>query len=84
MPREVKVTDRDEMRLEYDLSRLKGGVRGKYYERAKAGTNLVLIDPDLADAFPGQESVNRALRLLVTAARAAKPRTRRPEARNRG
>ena len=46
----------------------KGGVRGKYYKRAMAGTNLVLIEPDLAKAFPDTDSVNRALRLLVHAA----------------
>jgi len=62
---------RDELRPEYDLSQLKGGVRGKYYKQATAGTNLVLIEPDLAQAFPGEESVNRALRLLVTVAHAA-------------
>ena len=37
----------DELRPEYDLSQLKGGVRGKYYKRAIAGTNLILIEPDL-------------------------------------
>ena len=42
----------DELRAEYDLSQLKGGVRGKYYKRAMAGTNLVLIEPALAKAFP--------------------------------
>jgi len=62
--------NRDELRPEYDLSQLKGGVRGRYYKQVTAGTNLVLIDPDLAQAFPGEESVNRALRLLVSAARA--------------
>lgn len=69
----------DELRPEYDLSQLKGGVRGKYYRQAKAGTNLVLIEPDLARAFPGQESVNRALRLLLSAANSAAtgPRHRR-------
>lgn len=61
----------DELRPEYDLSKLKGGVRGKYYERARAGTNLVLIEPDLANVFPDTESVNRALRLLADTAEAA-------------
>ena len=61
----------DELRPEYDLSRLKGGVRGKYYRRTMAGTNLVLIEPDLAKKFPDTDSVNRALRLLVDAAGAA-------------
>jgi hypothetical protein len=61
----------DDLRPEYDLSKLKGGVRGKYYRQAKAGTNLVLIESDLAQAFPGEDSVNRALRLLLTTAKAA-------------
>ncbi|GEM_PF-226300 len=69
----------DELRPEYDLSQLKGGVRGKYYKRAMAGTNLVLIEPDLAKAFPDADSVNRALRLLVDAASSA---TRRRQTRS--
>jgi len=67
----------DDLRPEYDLSLLTGGVRGKYFRRATAGTNLVLIEPELADVFPDAESVNRALRLLVNTAQAAavlKPR----------
>jgi hypothetical protein len=51
----------DDLRPEYDLSRLTGGVRGKYFRRATAGTNLVLIEPELADVFPNAESVIRAL-----------------------
>ncbi len=65
------------MRAEYDFSQLKGGVRGKYYSKAKAGTNLVLIDPDLAKAFPNEESVNRALRLLLETATDATDASRR-------
>ena len=42
----------DDLRRQYDLSRLKGGVRGKYLQRATAGMNLLLIDPDLATLFP--------------------------------
>ena len=63
-----KKSENDKMREEYDFSKLKGGIRGKYYRQAKAGTNLVLIDPDLAMVFPDGESVNRALRLLLEAA----------------
>ena len=59
------------MRAEYDLSKLKGGIRGKYYRRASAVTNLVLIDPELSEVFPDTESVNRALRLLADTATAA-------------
>jgi hypothetical protein len=75
----AKTVDAD-LRQEYDLSQLKGGVRGKYYRQAAAGTNLVLIEPDLANLFPDSESVNRALRLLADTARAAtgpRPRRRR-------
>lgn len=53
------------MRAEYDFS---DGVRGKYFERYREGTNLVLLEPDVADAFPDAESVNRALRALVKVA----------------
>lgn len=56
----------DELRPEYDLRELlKGGVRGKYAARYRAGTNLVLLDPDVAKAFPDEESVNEALRLVI-------------------
>jgi len=77
MKKEPAVKGKDALRREYDLSRLKGGVRGKYYHRATAGMNLVLIEPDLADLFPDSESVNRALRVLADAARVAPPRKRR-------
>ena len=48
MKKELVVKRGDDMRKEYDLSKLAGGVRGKYYRRATAGTNLVLIEPDLS------------------------------------
>ena len=55
----------DELRAEYDFSQLKGGVKGKFVERYRVGTNLVLLAPDVAKAFPDDESVNEALRLLL-------------------
>ncbi len=67
----------DELRPEYDISKLRGGVRGKYYARARAGTNLVLIEPELANVFPDASSVNRALRLLADTAEAAAGHTKR-------
>ncbi len=73
MKKPTACKDDDDLRPEYDLSQLKGGVRGKYYKRAIAGTNLVLIEPDLAKAFPDAESVNRALRVLLDAARGGSP-----------
>lgn len=67
----------DDLRPEYDLSRLKGGARGKYYEQVRAGTNLVLLDPDVARAFPDSTSVNKALRLLQEdATKTARPKQR--------
>lgn len=68
-----KDTDRemdDELRPEYDLTQLmKGGVRGKFAERYRAGTNLALLAPDVARAFPNEEAVNEALRLVIQLAR---------------
>jgi hypothetical protein len=56
----------DELRPEYDLrTLLKDGVRGKYVDRYRAGTNLVLLDPDVAHAFPDETAVNEALRLVI-------------------
>jgi hypothetical protein len=59
---------KDEMRPEYDLSQLKGRVRGKYVERYRAGTNLVLLESDVQEAFPNAEAVNEALRMLMKVA----------------
>ena len=59
----------DELRREYDFSKLKGGVRGKYVARYRAGTNLVLLSPDVAAYFPDEQSVNTALRALIHAAK---------------
>lgn len=56
----------DELRPEYDLKMLlKDGVRGKYVTRYRAGTNLVLLDPDVARAFPDEAAVNQAPRLVI-------------------
>jgi hypothetical protein len=57
----------DDLRREYDLSQLRGGVRGKYLERYRAGTNLALLAPDVRAAFPTDEAVNEALRSLMQA-----------------
>ncbi|MBM3858782.1 MAG: hypothetical protein FJ395_03925 [Verrucomicrobia bacterium] len=70
MKKHVDKQTQDELRPEYDLALLKGGVRGKYAERFKAGTNLVLLSPDVAEYFPDERSVNAALRSLVSIAKA--------------
>ncbi len=51
-----------EMLDEYDFS---GGVRGKYADRFARGSNIVVLDPDVAEVFSDSESVNQALRALV-------------------
>jgi hypothetical protein len=53
------------MRAEYDFS---GGVQGKYVVHYRQGVNVVLLDPELADAFPDSKSVNDALRALLAIA----------------
>jgi hypothetical protein len=50
-----------EMRAEYNFKSMKGGVRGKFVSQYRAGTNLVLLDPMLAKAFPTEAAVNEAL-----------------------
>lgn len=59
----------DDLRPEYDLSQMKNGVRGKYAKRFREGTNLVLLSPDVAQYFPDEDSVNAALRSLVSVAK---------------
>jgi hypothetical protein len=63
--KKVESEEDDDLRPEYDFSQMKGGVRGKYAERYREGTNLVLLDPDVAAAFPDAKAVNDALRLLL-------------------
>lgn len=63
----------DELRPEYDFSKMAGGVKGKYVERYRTGTNVVLLDPDVAKAFPTNASVNEALRLLLQIAQRQQP-----------
>jgi hypothetical protein len=63
MKKAMNSQDNDEMRPEYDL---RGGVRGKYYERYKQGTNVVLLEPDLAKVFRDSATVNSALRVYLS------------------
>ncbi len=65
MKKEFENEMEDELRPEYDFANMEGGVRGKYVERYAQGTNLVLLDPDVAEAFPNDEAVNTALRLFI-------------------
>jgi hypothetical protein len=63
----------DEMRDEYDFS---GGVRGKFYREYMKGTNVGLLDADVAEVFRDSEAVNQALRTLITIVRNHAPQTR--------
>lgn len=66
MKKKSKEDRNDDLRPEYDLGRLlKTGVQGKYAERYREGTNLVLLAPDVAEAFPTADSVNDTLRLVL-------------------
>jgi hypothetical protein len=59
-------TKKDELRRQYPAELIESGVRGKYAKRIREeGTNLVLIDPDLREAFPDSASVNKALRAYI-------------------
>lgn len=66
MNQETEMTANDEMRPEYDFS---GGVRGKYYEAYAQSSNVVILDPDVAEIFRDSASVNEALRLLAKIAK---------------
>ena len=87
----------DELRPEYDFASMRGGVRGKYVDRVREGTNIVLIEPDVAAAFPTELAVNEALKGVLSTARAVRQmgglpnkalqpasRVRRPARRKRG
>ena len=62
----------DELRPEYKREDLGQGIRGKHYEEYQQGTNLVLLSPDVAAAFPTEEVVNETLRSLIKIAQRSK------------
>ncbi|MEI6666869.1 MAG: hypothetical protein WCP29_01835 [Acidobacteriota bacterium] len=62
----------DELLPEYDFASMKGGVRAKYVKRLREGTNIVLVEPDVAAAFPSAIAVNEALRGILNTARAVR------------
>jgi hypothetical protein len=66
MKRKSRDEKADELRAEYDFGELlKTGVQGKYVDRFDQGTNLILLDEDVAQAFPTDQAVNEALRLVI-------------------
>jgi hypothetical protein len=75
--RYMKTAKKESMRKEYHREDLGIGVRGKYYDEYRKGTNLVLLSPDVAKAFPTEEAVNNALRSLINIAQETIGLTRR-------
>lgn len=75
-----KKSKKNDLRSEYDFSTMSGGVRGKYAEAYRAGTNIAVLADDVASAFPTDDSVNRALRTIMEAAQAM-PREKKPSKR---
>jgi hypothetical protein len=65
--------DKD-LRPEYDFSTMKGGVRGKYAERLREAGNIIVLEDDVADAFPTDAAVNEALRAVLKAASVIHPK----------
>ena len=63
----------NDMLPEYDFASMTGGVRGKYATQYRAGTNLVLLDPEVAEAFPTDAAVNQALRAILSMTKVVRP-----------
>jgi hypothetical protein len=74
---------KDEMRAEYRREELGKGVRGKYFGRVSRGTNLVLLDDEVAKAFPNSEAVNEALLGLLSLTEQTTRMTRRSSGRTK-
>lgn len=73
----MKTVKYEEMRKEYKREDLGKGVRGKYFDEYKKGTNLILLSPDVAKVFSDDASVNEALRSLMKIARQSTGLTKR-------
>jgi hypothetical protein len=74
MKKAVKRDSDDDMLPEYDFSK---GVRGKYAKRYAEGTNVILLEPDVAKVFKNSDAVNSALRGLIEIAGKATTRRKR-------
>jgi hypothetical protein len=72
MKKNIDRRSNGDMHPEYDFASMKSGVRGKHYEQYRKGTNVVLIEPDVAAAFPTEDAVNEALRGILGTARAVR------------
>lgn len=65
----IKKQDNYELREEYDLSKMTILPKGRFDPKRRIGTNVVVLDPEVAKAFPNDEAVNKALRLVLKAAK---------------
>ena len=89
MKKNIPSVNGGELRPEYDFSSMKEGIRGKYVDRLRKASNIVLLEPEVAQAFPNSEAVNQALREILnttrTHRRSGKPgnKSPRPAARKR-
>jgi hypothetical protein len=72
MKENIEHRSNDGMRPEYDFASMKGGVRGKHHGQYRKGTNVVVIEPDVAAAFPTEGAVNQALRGILGTARSVR------------
>ena len=76
--KKVKHSNRDELRAEYKLSDFpEGFMRGKYASRLRKSSNVVVLRPEVAEAFPNEEAVNKALLSLIDVARKTTRLTKR-------
>ena len=69
---------KSDLRPEYDFASMDGGVRGKYATRLRASTNVVVLEDDVAAAFPSDAAVNEALRVVLKAAAGIRRRKQLP------
>jgi len=65
----IEKQDDDELREEYDLSKMAILPRGRFDPNRRIGTNVVVLEPEIAKAFPSDQAVNEALRLVLKAAK---------------
>jgi hypothetical protein len=72
MKKASEYRDENDVRPEYDFATMVGGVRAKHYAEYRKGTNVVLLEPDVAEAFPTEDAVNEALRGILTTTRAVR------------
>jgi hypothetical protein len=76
--KKIKQTDQDELRAEYKRSDFPEGlVHGKYAKRVRESSNIVILKPEVAEAFPNEEAVNSALLSLIELAQKTTRLTRR-------